>query len=163
MGANSLASRPESKGCSHWQRPADLVAWRHARPACASLALAFAMLHMLRAPFVGLDHPGRAFLAVTAYARYEGIPDPEQLDRALTLLEPDARRDAIRLGLALRLAYTISGGARDILALARLEMDRGSPRLVLPDEIRVPGGDAVERRFNALARSFDAAGARILS
>mgnify|MGYP006077444667 CR=1 FL=1 len=44
MGANSLASRPESKGCSHWQRPADLVAWRHARPACASLALAFAML-----------------------------------------------------------------------------------------------------------------------
>ncbi|MBM3485888.1 MAG: Ppx/GppA family phosphatase [Alphaproteobacteria bacterium] len=122
-----------------------------------------AMLHMLRAPFVGLDHPGRAFLAVTAYARYEGIPEPENLDRALSLLEPDARRDAIRLGLALRLAYTISGGARDILALARLEMDEGSPRLVLPDEIRVPGGDAVERRFNALARSFDAAGARILS
>jgi hypothetical protein len=44
MGAISPASRPESKGCSHWQRPGDLVAWRHARPTCASLALAFAML-----------------------------------------------------------------------------------------------------------------------
>ena len=59
MGANSLALQPESKGCSHWQGPEELVAWRHARPACASLALAFAML---AAPAQAQDNDGYFWL-----------------------------------------------------------------------------------------------------
>jgi exopolyphosphatase/guanosine-5'-triphosphate,3'-diphosphate pyrophosphatase len=133
------------------------IAWR-AHPAYRADQ---AMLQMLRAPYVGLDHPGRAFLAITAYARYEGVPE-RQLDPALALLDPDAARQAIRLGLALRLAYTISGGARDMLRRTKLQFDNRTPRLTLPEDCRVPGGDAVERRLNALARAFDAAGARIL-
>lgn len=121
-----------------------------------------AMLAMLRSPYVGLDHAGRAFLAVAAYARYEGVPEGRQLDPALTLLDAEGTRQAVRLGLALRLAYTICGGARDMLRRTRLHFDNRTPRLTLPDDCRVPGGDAVERRLNALARAFDATGARII-
>ena len=59
MGAFSTASLPESKGCSHWQRHEHRAAWRHARPACASLALACAMV---AAPVQAQDNDGYFWL-----------------------------------------------------------------------------------------------------
>lgn len=44
MGVNFQAGISKPGGCSKWQRLTDRTEWRHARPACASLALAFAML-----------------------------------------------------------------------------------------------------------------------
>ncbi len=44
MGANFTASRPAASGCSQRWQAAGMVAARQARPACASLALAFALL-----------------------------------------------------------------------------------------------------------------------
>ncbi|MDE8652996.1 TonB-dependent hemoglobin/transferrin/lactoferrin family receptor [Novosphingobium album (ex Liu et al. 2023)] len=59
MGVISLSGGANRQGCSHWTRPADRAAWRHARPACASLALAFAML---AAPAQAQDDDGLFWL-----------------------------------------------------------------------------------------------------
>ncbi len=59
MGTIGRVGNSVSKGCSHWQRPADQAAWRHSRPACASLALALAML---AAPARAQDNDGYYWL-----------------------------------------------------------------------------------------------------
>lgn len=59
MGGFPLTPLPGNMGCSRWARPANHLAWRHARPACASLALAFAML---AAPAQAQDNDGYFWL-----------------------------------------------------------------------------------------------------
>lgn len=44
MGVFFEVGAPKSSGCSKLRRPTERAEWRHIRPACASLALAFAML-----------------------------------------------------------------------------------------------------------------------
>lgn len=55
MGVYPEFRQPERKGCSIGQRPQIFAAWQHARPACASLALAVAMLG---APAQAQDNDG---------------------------------------------------------------------------------------------------------
>lgn len=59
MPAISIVSQLESKGCSHGKRPTGQLVWRQPRPACASLALGFAML---AAPAQAQDNDGYYWL-----------------------------------------------------------------------------------------------------
>jgi exopolyphosphatase/guanosine-5'-triphosphate,3'-diphosphate pyrophosphatase len=63
-------------------------------------------------------------------------------------------RQAQVLGLALRLAYTLSAGAPAVLDLVRLGMDRGTVELATTAAMRPMIGEAVERRLDALARAM---------
>lgn len=114
-----------------------------------------AFLRVLRMPFVGVDHPGRAFLAFAVHTRYGGSPEGELLGPAWFLMNEDQVRDAYRLGLALRLAFTISGGAPDVLRRVRLERDHDVLRLRVSRSAGALIGEAVERRLEALADAFD--------
>jgi exopolyphosphatase/guanosine-5'-triphosphate,3'-diphosphate pyrophosphatase len=116
-----------------------------------------AYLRTLRMPFGGIDHAGRAFLAVALYLRYGGRPDDPATRAARTLLDEQMLQDATVLGYALRLGQTLCGGALSLLDRTRLV--RQGDRLVLeiaPDaaDLKV---ELVERRLDALAKSLGAA------
>jgi exopolyphosphatase/guanosine-5'-triphosphate,3'-diphosphate pyrophosphatase len=111
-------------------------------------------LRVLRMPLTGVDHPGRAYLALAVFARYEGSGEGDVARPARKLLVEEEALDAVRLGLALRLAYTLSAGAAGVLRRTTVKFDRTTLKLVLPKSVRVLVGETLERHFEALARAF---------
>ena len=109
---------------------------------------------VLTLPLVGLDHAARAFLAVAIAARYGGDVQGDLVDIARALLEPAAFRAAQVVGLALRLGFTLSGGAPGVLADCGLRLHDDAVVLTLPTSGSVVIGDAVLRRLDALARGL---------
>ena len=97
-----------------------------------------------------LDHPTRAFLALTMATRYEAEPDASYLATARALLDPAATTRAELLGTALRLAYTLSAGTPDLLAGTSIGLRPGRVVLRL-DGPGVFAGDGVQRRLDRLA------------
>jgi len=113
-----------------------------------------AYLRVLRQPGIGLDHHARAFLGLTLALRYEAEPDAPWLDTARMLLDVGSARRAETLGVALRLAYTLSAGTPDLLAGTALRVE--GPRLVLrlAEGSGVFAGESVLRRLDRLAESL---------
>jgi exopolyphosphatase/guanosine-5'-triphosphate,3'-diphosphate pyrophosphatase len=113
-----------------------------------------AFLRVFRQPGVGLDHPSRAFMALAVALRYEAELDAPFLRSARLLLEAATATQAEVLGIALRLAYTLSAGTKDLLAGTELRIE--GPRLVL--RLRtgsgVFAGESVIRRLERLAQAL---------
>ncbi len=112
-----------------------------------------AYLRVLRQPGVGLDHYARAFLALAVALRYEAESDSAFLRPSRLLLDIDTANRAEVLGIALRLAYTLSAGTKDLLAGTRLRIE--GPRLVLllRQNSGVFAGESVIRRLERLAQA----------
>jgi exopolyphosphatase / guanosine-5'-triphosphate,3'-diphosphate pyrophosphatase len=112
-----------------------------------------AFLRVLRQPGVGLDHQSRAFLALAVALRYEAESDAAFLRPSRLLLDIDSANRAEVLGIALRLAYTLSAGTKDLLAGTRLRIE--GPRLVLhlQPNSGVFAGESVIRRLERLAQA----------
>jgi exopolyphosphatase/guanosine-5'-triphosphate,3'-diphosphate pyrophosphatase len=112
-----------------------------------------ATTEVMRAPAIGIDHPARAFLALTLHYRYEG--DEPGLEHPLArLLDPDEMNRARALGFALRLGQTFAGGAPGILSDTRLLLDTETVALIVEPHRAAFLGDAVRRRVEALAAAF---------
>ena len=126
------------------------IAWRQ-HP---DLRAADAFARISRAPFVGIDHPGRVFLALAVATRYKSRV-PVAATRAVNrLLPPAARGEARALGLALRLAERLSCGEPAVLDGSRLsaEGDRLTLRLAPTHEALVSG--KARSAADALARAL---------
>lgn len=110
-------------------------------------------LRVLRQPGVGLDHQSRAFLALAVALRYEADSDAAFLRPARALLDVEAANRAEVLGIALRVAYTLSAGTKDLLAGTQLRIE--GPRLVLRlrEDSGVFAGESVIRRLERLAQA----------
>lgn len=115
-----------------------------------------AFLGVLRMQLTGITHPQRVLLAAAVFARYGGPNTPDH--SSLTLLDAEDVTWASRIGLALRLAHTLSGGVPELLDKAVLTRTEWEVRLALGREVAWLAGDAVQRRVEALARSFGLAG-----
>jgi exopolyphosphatase/guanosine-5'-triphosphate,3'-diphosphate pyrophosphatase len=111
-----------------------------------------AFMRVLRQPGIGLDHHARAFLALTMALRYEAPADALYLGPARSLLDMHATRRAETLGVALRLAYTLSAGTPDLLAGTSLTLKPGQLVLELAAANGVFAGDSVMRRLDRLAQ-----------
>lgn len=112
-----------------------------------------AFLRILRLPFMGVAHDDRAAIALTVACRYQGGDDIPALAQAIQLLDEDSVRRARVVGLALRLAHTLSGGAPNLLRQTRLVAE--PPYLVL----EVPAANPAfaldpDRAFDRLARTM---------
>lgn len=121
-----------------------------------------AFLRVLRMPLTGVDHAGRAFLALTVYTRYEGSAEGDVTRPARILLDESRLREAYLLGLGLRLAYTLSGGAASLLRRVHLRMNGATIKLAVPARHRALIGEAVERRLESLARALNKRAAIII-
>jgi exopolyphosphatase/guanosine-5'-triphosphate,3'-diphosphate pyrophosphatase len=102
--------------------------------------------------FIGIDHPGRAYLALANFYRHEGLIDealsPHIRELATTRLMERARA----LGATLRVAYLISGAMPGVVGRTRTEQRGRTLSLVLPPDLAPLGGARVVRRLGALAK-----------
>ncbi len=146
--------------------PDDDEGWRRLRTAACHLSdlcwrehpdyrARQALWRIMHFPFAGVDHAERAYLACAVFIRYGGAAKEDVAENAMTLLLAKAKRRSRMLGLAMRLAYTLSAGVSGLLERTALRLDGNELRLLLPDDGTVPSGEAVERRFDALVAAAD--------
>ena len=112
-----------------------------------------AFLRVLRQPGIGLDHHARAFLALAIAMRYEVDTEAPFLRPARLLLDVSSMHRAEVLGVALRLAYTLSAGTLDLLAGTGLRLAGSRLILRLEEDSGVFAGESVMRRLDRLAQA----------
>ncbi|MCC2096229.1 MAG: exopolyphosphatase [Hyphomicrobiales bacterium] len=102
------------------------------------------------AAFVGIDHPGRAFLAIANFYRHTG-----ETDFSLGLRQLASARLLDRahiLGAAMRVAYVLSAAMPDVLPRAPMVCRRDKLILTLPKALAPLGNSRVAARMKVLAR-----------
>ena len=75
------------------------------------------------AAFVAIDHPARAFIALSAYFRHEGQLDDDELPSVAQLLDEEQLRRARLNGVLFRLAHLISASMPDTLLKSEFIME----------------------------------------
>jgi exopolyphosphatase/guanosine-5'-triphosphate,3'-diphosphate pyrophosphatase len=115
-----------------------------------------AFIRSLRMPFAGISHADRVFVASVLHTRYGGAADDVVREPTRQLLNERADGEVRTLGLALRLAYTLCGGAVDLLSEVWLGREGNSLILEIPSEDSLFLGETVQRRLDTLARSLSA-------
>jgi exopolyphosphatase/guanosine-5'-triphosphate,3'-diphosphate pyrophosphatase len=102
--------------------------------------------------FVGIDHPGRAFLALTVFFRHAGL-DEDELSPRLRELATTRMLDRARvLGAAMRVAYLITAGQAGVLPKTSMRVVRGRLVLRLPGRFSQLASERVFNRLRQLAR-----------
>jgi exopolyphosphatase/guanosine-5'-triphosphate,3'-diphosphate pyrophosphatase len=109
-----------------------------------------------QAAFVGIDHPGRVFLALTIFYRYEG----EKLEDDITrLVDDEANGRAHLLSNVFRLAYILSAAMPGMLPRIGLEMGSNKTLVLkLPKKLADLNGERVEKRLAGLANELGRTG-----
>jgi len=104
------------------------------------------------AAFIGIDHPGRAYLALANFYRHEGLIAEALSPRIRELTSTRLMERARALGATLRVAYLISGAMPDVVSRTRVETRGRALTLVLPADLAPLGGARVLRRLGVLAK-----------
>ena len=103
---------------------------------------------------IGIDHPGRAYMALAVASRHAKVSEKLRADFLHGLLGDVESSRAKAAGLAMRLAYTFSGGVISLLEQTALRRDGDRLMLELPDHADVLVGDVVQSRFRTLAQEL---------
>ncbi len=104
------------------------------------------------AAFTGLDHPGRAYLALSGYFRHEGIA-PEKASETLRDLAGQRLFDRARLaGALMRVAFPLTAGMAGVLERTLLGVEDGKVVLRVPNAWRALVGERMVNRVRGLGR-----------
>lgn len=109
---------------------------------------------ILHAPFGNIQQPERALLALTLFTRYAGTASDPVAAPAWQLLNAEEIEYALRTGLAIRLAQTLSGGVPGVLSDCKLRPNGNGILLELPAQHASLDGEAVQRRAEALGKAL---------
>ncbi len=118
-----------------------------------------AFQRILVMPFYGIDHPGRAFLALSQYVRYKGYlrrdnhtKGFDDVIRPAQKLLADRTVDlAATIGLAQRMGYLLTGGALGLLRHTELKVTAKQLVLKLNDQADLLNADVIHDALKALA------------
>jgi exopolyphosphatase/guanosine-5'-triphosphate,3'-diphosphate pyrophosphatase len=103
--------------------------------------------------FAGIDHPGRAFLALAVFFRHVGVLHDEELSPRLRELASTRLLDRARvLGATMRVAYLVSAAMPGVLPKAPLRAGKGRLVLHLQGELSALAGERLFNRLRQLAR-----------
>jgi exopolyphosphatase / guanosine-5'-triphosphate,3'-diphosphate pyrophosphatase len=103
--------------------------------------------------FSGIDHQGRAYLALAVFFRHVGLVMDDELSPRLRELVSTRLLDRARvLGAAMRLAYVISAAMPSVLPETSLAIERHRLALRMPGEFSALAGERVLNRLRSLAR-----------
>ena len=103
--------------------------------------------------FTAIDHPGRAYLALSVFYRHVGLVMDDELSPRLRELASTRMLDRARvLGAAMRLAYVVSAAMPGVLPRTPLAVERHRLALHLPGEYAALSGERVLNRLRSLAR-----------
>lgn len=144
----------ETEEESRYRRAACLVAdisWR-AHPDYRG---AQAMNVIAHSSFVGISHPGRAYLALANYYRFEGVGDNGDTDALATIATPRLLELAKLLGGLLRVVYLFSASMPGLVHHLTFR-ESMSPDLdlefVVPHEYANFAGERLDGRLQQLAK-----------
>ena len=130
------------------------VAWRVSPDTRAERALELITI----GSFSGVDHPGRAFIALAVFHRHEHrLVFPPAVAIAGLVGEAAGRR-ARAIGTAIRLAGTISAETPGILPRTRLAYDGNLVELTLPGDLAPLAGRRLDRHLGHLASTLGCRG-----
>ncbi len=108
-----------------------------------------------QAAFVGVDHPGRVFLALTVFYRYDGDGMADGLTR---LLDQHHIERAHLISSMFKLAYVLSAAMPGHLSKIGLKIGPNKTLiLTLPGKLKDLMGERVEKRLAELAFELDCA------
>jgi exopolyphosphatase/guanosine-5'-triphosphate,3'-diphosphate pyrophosphatase len=124
------------------------IGWRAHPDYRGSLSLTI----ISQAAFVGVDHPGRIFLALAVFYRYEG-PDSDAAPREfLRLIDDDSLYRARVISAVMRLAYVLSAAMPGLLPKIKLGQAPGKILLLsVPKKHAELMGERVTKRLAELA------------
>jgi exopolyphosphatase/guanosine-5'-triphosphate,3'-diphosphate pyrophosphatase len=102
--------------------------------------------------FAGLDHPGRAYLALSIFFRHEGLSPDKVSSRIKTLAGPRLIERARLLAALMRIAYPVSVAMEGVLPHAPL-MPRGNQVVLrLPSHMGPLANERLNGRLRALGK-----------
>ena len=105
------------------------------------------------AAFVGVDHPGRAYIALAIFFRHVGLLHDEELSPRIRELASTRTLDRARvLGAALRVAYMVSASQPGVLPRTPMRVERHRLVLRLESDCAALAGERVSSRLKHLAR-----------
>ncbi len=104
------------------------------------------------AAFVGLDHPGRAFLSLAVFYRHVGLIDENLSPRVRELASVRQLQRARFVGAALRVAYILSASAPGIIDRTPIYCRRNRLILELPGSCAALEGERLTNRLNTLGK-----------
>lgn len=113
---------------------------------------------ILHAPFGAITQSERALLALTVFTRYTGTASDPVAAPAWQLMNTEEIDYALRVGLAFRLAQTLSAGVPGILNDCKLRPNGNGIVLEIPAQHAALAGEAVQRRVEALAKALGRSG-----
>ena len=103
------------------------------------------------AAFVGVDHPGRSYLALAVYYRHAGLSD-EELGPGVREIAPLRLRESARaLAAAFRVGYLVSGAVEGVLPRTPIRRAGDTLQLVLPRELKGLCGQRLDSRLRQFA------------
>jgi exopolyphosphatase / guanosine-5'-triphosphate,3'-diphosphate pyrophosphatase len=108
------------------------------------------------AVFAGVDHPGRAFLALAVFYRHVGLADDDASPRLREIASTRLLERARALGAAMRVAYILSAAMPGVLMRAPLEVVDKRLVLSLPPELAALNSDRLGNRLRQLGRLLGA-------
>ena len=120
-----------------------------------------AYYRVLNIPLYGLNHQRRAILAIAEYVRHKGYlrklgrGKSETTEEAQRLLTANLRDEAVILGLTMRLAYILTGGAIGLLKHAELSLTPKFFRLKLKGKHTGLRGEIVKDVMTQIAGKID--------
>jgi exopolyphosphatase / guanosine-5'-triphosphate,3'-diphosphate pyrophosphatase len=103
--------------------------------------------------FVGIDHPGRVFMALANFYRHEGLIDDALSPELRTLVSPRLFERAKVLGTMLRVIYIYSAAMPGVIPRLSLVPDGiGGYLLTVPKEFADLAGERTENRLQSFAK-----------
>jgi exopolyphosphatase/guanosine-5'-triphosphate,3'-diphosphate pyrophosphatase len=110
------------------------------------------------AAMTGVDHPGRAYLAMSVYYRHVGPDEEESADLASGLsglVDKRLLRRARIIGAAIRTAHMLSIGQAGIIDDIKLSYERDRLVMTIPAAFAALDGERLQRRFQSLGDLLD--------
>jgi len=107
------------------------------------------------AGFVGIDHPGRAYLALAAFYRHSGLSNDE-LGAGLRAIAPPRYLERARaLAAIFRVGYLVSASMPGVIPRTRVAREAKTLVLELPDDLEMLAGGRLATRLKQLANLAD--------
>jgi exopolyphosphatase/guanosine-5'-triphosphate,3'-diphosphate pyrophosphatase len=148
MASTGIDETPEEKRLRHAACLLGDIGWR-AHPDYRGEQSLNVIAH---AAFVGIDHPGRAFLALAVYFRHVGLNEDEVSPHVRELATTRMIDRARILGAVMRVAYLVSAAMPGVLPHTPMRVERGKLRLKVKGRYAALEGERVFARLRQLAR-----------
>ncbi len=108
------------------------------------------------ADFVGVDHAGRAFLALATYYRHEGLVEDDLSPALITIASKRQRQRAKLLGALFRIGFQFSTAMPGVLPKVGFRVEEDGPvQLTVTSDIADFEGERLYRRMKGLAAVLD--------